>query len=153
MSITKITYTDKQAINTNANVNDNNLCKATDMNEIKTVVNGNADLQGDLTNLMTSVKTDLVSAINEVNGKIKFTTIAISIVPSTARGSSGYGENSIDISSLNATQILGIFFAPSSTHVLWGVSNYTNTAVYYYGFRIAGTYSGTVNSTINILYM
>ena len=66
MSITKITYTDKQQLNANASVNAVNKCQATDMNEIKTVVNTNADLQGDLASLGTSVKTDLVSAINEV---------------------------------------------------------------------------------------
>lgn len=66
MSINKITYTDKQQLNTNSSIQDINKVKATDMNEIKTVVNDNADLQGDLTNLETTEQSSIVSAINEV---------------------------------------------------------------------------------------
>lgn len=65
MSITKITYTDKQQLNANASINAVNKCQASDMNEIKSVVNTNADLQGDLTNLATTDKSSLVNAINE----------------------------------------------------------------------------------------
>lgn len=65
MSITKITYTDKQQLNANASIADVNKVKATDMNEIKTVANNNADNIGDLTTLNTTNKTSLVSAINE----------------------------------------------------------------------------------------
>lgn len=64
MSITKITYADKQQLNANASINANNKCQATDMNEIKTVVNGNADNIGDLATLTTTATTDIVSALN-----------------------------------------------------------------------------------------
>ena len=39
----KIQFEDKVALNENANIPDVNKCKATDMNEIKSVVNGNDD--------------------------------------------------------------------------------------------------------------
>lgn len=38
-----ITYTDKSVLNENAGIPDTNKCKAADMNEIKTVVNANAN--------------------------------------------------------------------------------------------------------------
>ena len=66
MSINKITYTDKQQLNANSSIQDINKVKATDMNEIKSVVNDNADLQGDLTNLETTEQSSIVSAINEL---------------------------------------------------------------------------------------
>lgn len=37
----QITYADKSAMNTNSSIPDTNKCNASDMNEIKTVVNGN----------------------------------------------------------------------------------------------------------------
>ena len=77
MSINTITYADKQATNVNANINANNKCQASDMNEIKTVVNANANLQGDLSSLNTTTKTSIVGAINEVlNREILTATIA-----------------------------------------------------------------------------
>lgn len=63
----QITYTDKVAINTNSGVADINKVKAEDMNEIKSVVNGNYNEVGTLTNLNTTDKTSIVNAINEVN--------------------------------------------------------------------------------------
>lgn len=71
MSISTITYTDKQQLNANGSVADINKVKATDMNEIKNVVNTNANLQGDLTSLNTTDKTSIVSALNEVLGDIE----------------------------------------------------------------------------------
>ena len=69
MSIQKITYTDKQQLNANASINAINKVQATDMNEIKSVVNTNADLQGDLSTLVTTDKSSLVNAINEMLGE------------------------------------------------------------------------------------
>ena len=64
-----ITYSTKSALYSNQDIPDTNKCNATDMNEIKTVVNGNATECGNATSLTTSSKTSLVSAINEVNSK------------------------------------------------------------------------------------
>lgn len=62
----KIQFEDKVALNENTSIPDVNKCKATDMNEIKTVVNGNDDLVGDLSTLNTTNKSSIVEAINEV---------------------------------------------------------------------------------------
>ena len=72
MSINKITYTDKQQLNANSSIQDINKVKATDMNEIKSVVNDNADLQGDLSNLATTEKSSIVGALNELRNEIYF---------------------------------------------------------------------------------
>ena len=50
MAVSTITYTDKVTLNENASVADINKCKASDMNEIKSVVNNNAT---ELNNLKT----------------------------------------------------------------------------------------------------
>lgn len=69
----KITYEDKVAINENAEIADINKCKASDLNEIKSVVNTNDDNTnqnsnniGNIENLNTTNKNNLVESINEV---------------------------------------------------------------------------------------
>ena len=70
----KITYENKVALNVNSDIADVNKCNASDLNEIKQVVNTNDDNTtnnsnaiGNLSNLNTTEKTNLVGAINEVN--------------------------------------------------------------------------------------
>lgn len=65
-----ITYTNKSALNQNAGIADINKCNAVDMNEIKTVVNANANECGNASSLNTSNKSSLVNGINEVNTKV-----------------------------------------------------------------------------------
>lgn len=74
----KITYENKVALNVNSDIADVNKCNATDLNEIKNVVNENDDNTtnnsnaiGTLSNLNTTSKNNLVSAINEVNANAK----------------------------------------------------------------------------------
>lgn len=62
-----ISYTDKTALNQNSSISDVNKCNASDLNQIKTVVNANATECGNASSLNTTSKTSLVSAINEVN--------------------------------------------------------------------------------------
>lgn len=70
----KITYENKVALNVNSDIADVNKCNATDLNEIKNVVNENDDNTtnnsnaiGNLSSLNTTSKDNLVSAINEVD--------------------------------------------------------------------------------------
>lgn len=63
----QITYTDKTALNVNGDIADTNKVNASDMNEIKSVVNGNYNEVGDITTLTTTDKTSVVNAINELN--------------------------------------------------------------------------------------
>lgn len=57
MSVQKITFTDKQQLNANASISAINKCQAVDMNEIKSVVNNNAD---ELTNAFKYSTTESV---------------------------------------------------------------------------------------------
>ena len=66
----QITYTDKTALNINGDIADTNKVNASDMNEIKSVVNGNYNEVGDITNLTTTDKTSVVNAINENESEI-----------------------------------------------------------------------------------
>ena len=72
--MSKITYENKVALNVNSDIADINKCNASDLNEIKNVVNTNDDNTtknsnaiGTLSSLNTTDKNNLVSAINEVN--------------------------------------------------------------------------------------
>lgn len=109
--MSKIGFADKVALNENASIPDINKCKASDMNEIKQVVNENDDNVGNLTNLVTPNKNNIVGAINSVvengsndNGSwikfadgtmiCKFTQI-INVVVNTAWGSLYGGKCSV----------------------------------------------------------
>lgn len=73
----KITYADKETLYTNADIPANKKCQATDMNEIKNVVNENDNKVGELNNLKTTDKSSMVNATNEVleglNGLLEVT--------------------------------------------------------------------------------
>lgn len=86
--MSKITYANKQALNENTSIADINKVKASDLNEIKTVVNQNDDNTttntteistinnniGDLNNLETTDKSSVVNAINEINNRFTYST-------------------------------------------------------------------------------
>ena len=74
--MSKITYTNKVTLNDYPDIANINKCTAGDLNEIKAVVNENDDNVGDLTNLNTTTKTNIVSAINEVNTALNTVSIA-----------------------------------------------------------------------------
>lgn len=65
MAITKITYSNKVNINSNSGVADINKINDSDMNQIKTVVNTNADNLGDVANLVGA--TNVVDALTNMN--------------------------------------------------------------------------------------
>ena len=74
--MSKITYTNKVTLNDYPDIANINKCTAGDLNEIKTVVNENDDNVGVLNNLNTTTKTNIVSAINEVNTALNTVSIA-----------------------------------------------------------------------------
>ena len=65
MAITKITYSNKTNINANSGVANINKINDSDMNEIKTVVNTNADNLGDVANLVGA--SNVVDALTNMN--------------------------------------------------------------------------------------
>lgn len=109
----KITYENKQILNTNPSIPSVNKVKSVDMNEIKSVVNENDTNVGDLSNLNTTDKTSVVNAINEVNtNQINSSTYSTNeIVIGTYLGKplyrkvltgmlpTGKGENNFNLSS------------------------------------------------------
>lgn len=62
----EITYQDKEAMNVNTDIPDINKCNASDMNEIKKVVNANYEDVGDIADLKTEDMSSVVNAINEL---------------------------------------------------------------------------------------
>ena len=68
MAIVTINFTNKSDVNTSSTPAINKV-SAADMNEIKSVVNTNANLQGDLANLNTTEKGSIVGALNELEEK------------------------------------------------------------------------------------
>lgn len=75
MAVQTITYDDKVYINENADIPAINKVTDDDMNEIKSVVNSNADNVGDLSDLETSDTSSIVNAINELkNGEVYSTS-------------------------------------------------------------------------------
>lgn len=73
--MSKITFVNKVDLYEDTSIPDINKVKASDMNEIKNIVNENddnfeiyANAQGNIADLDTTDKTNLVNAINEVNG-------------------------------------------------------------------------------------
>lgn len=71
MAINQITYTNKSYINQNPGVADTNKVNDSDMNEIKSVVNANATILGDSSNLTS---TDVTTAIKDLMGDILYET-------------------------------------------------------------------------------
>ena len=76
MAINTITYSDKSALNVNANIPDINKVKADDMNEIKQVVNDNATAMGDVSTLKTNTTTDIVAGVNSIMDGNVYSTAA-----------------------------------------------------------------------------
>lgn len=82
-----IGYTNKSALNQNAEISDVNKCNASDMNEIKSVVNANASECGNASDLDTTDTSSLVAAINELNtnlGAKQDTILSGTSLPATA---------------------------------------------------------------------
>lgn len=88
MAISEITYADKSDINTTATPEANKLT-ASNLNEIKSVVNTNANLMGDLANLTTS---DNTSIVNAINSKITSYNIVANTPVKTGKQIEGYDE-------------------------------------------------------------
>lgn len=73
--MSEITYDDKVDLQVATNIANINKVTASDMNEIKNVVNGNADEVGDITSLTTTDKTSVVNAVNELNAPEKWVSV------------------------------------------------------------------------------
>jgi hypothetical protein len=71
----QITYDNKVDLQVATNIANINKVTASDMNEIKSVVNTNAEEVGDTTSLTTTDKTNVVNAVNELNTPEKWVSV------------------------------------------------------------------------------
>lgn len=127
--MSKITYENKVAINVNSDIEDINKVNASDLNEIKNVVNSNDDNMGLLSNLNTTDKTSIVNAINEA-----ITNTKVSIAKITTNGEGSY---------TSATKVTGIWVNDFSVgDIVAEVSNsrikITNTEILETGGLLGG---------------
>lgn len=162
----KITYDNKIQLNENANIPNNQKCRAVDMNEIKNIVNGNDDIVGALSDLSTSDKTSVINAINEVNSKhityLNSTQLSNGFTPTEDCYIELYGANSgwgyagaktelvINNTAGNAEQIVktqagteGHDTIPDS---MFTTSVYKLTANVQYKFTLGGVTGGSIYS-------
>ena len=79
--MSKITYADKETLYINADVPANKKTQSSDMNEIKQVVNENDDKVGELNNLNTTDKSNVINAINEIFNNLELIPITIESLP------------------------------------------------------------------------
>ena len=93
-----------------------------------------------------------------VQGKdilIKTARIEFFITPNTSRGSMGYGEKVVDISGLNAKEIISLSYAGGSNFMLYGCTSSLKdnpTQLNLYGYRTAGAWNGNVLGVAYIAY-
>lgn len=144
----QITYADKSTMNENSSIPATNKCQASDMNEIKSVVNGNYTEVGDITNLTTTDKTSVVNAINETDNRLdnlfyyEDITLASNITIN-ANSNYGSGTQTKTISSRagykpvmavlnntwNRTCYLWYCNIVSNTQINWRAGNITNSQI------------------------
>lgn len=82
MEIKTVTFEDKQNLNTNPEIARINKVTDEDINELKDVVNTNANNIGDLEQLQTTDKNSLVGAVNEITRNILWENSSIGNMPS-----------------------------------------------------------------------
>lgn len=95
--MSEITYDDKVDLQVATNIANINKVTASDMNEIKSVVNGNADEVGDITSLTTTDKTSVVNAVNELNTPEKWVSVGTTAPTDGRRVWFAKGKNLFDI--------------------------------------------------------
>lgn len=121
MALSLITYTDKETLNEQPSIADKNKVTDGDMNEIKSVVNLNANKLGDLENLDTTAKTSIVSALNEVKGQLK--TVEVYNGTPTLYTSEGDTKNIITVNAVSGTVLM--YFLTYA----WPRENWNNGAI------------------------
>ena len=143
----QITYADKSTMNENSSIPATNKCQASDMNEIKSVVNENYNEVGDITTLTTTDKSSVVNAINETSGLLNglvYTEVVTLASNITIKANSNYGSTQtktitprtgytpIMVSLHNIyNRAVNLWYCnlASSTQINWNCSNNTSSQV------------------------
>lgn len=87
--------------------------------------------------------------------KVKTAKFSFSIIPSGGSTTVGIGSTSVDISSLNAEEILGVTFTNGFNYLVCGTdtdltSNPTTLNVY--GYRLGGKMTSAVAGSVIVMY-
>lgn len=98
--MSEITYDDKVDLQVATNIANINKVTASDMNEIKNVVNGNAEEVGDITSLTTTDKTSVVNAVNELNAPEKWVSVGATAPTDGTRVWFAKGKNLANLTKL-----------------------------------------------------
>ena len=104
--MSEITYDDKVDLQVATNIANINKVTASDMNEIKNVVNGNAEEVGDITSLTTTDKTSVVNAVNELNAPEKWVSVGATAPTDGTRVWFEYSRNILPENLYMATRTL-----------------------------------------------
>lgn len=141
-NMAKINFVNKVAVNENTNIPDVNKCKASDLNEIKEVVNQNDDNVGNPAYLNTTSK-NVVGAINEVHNNVENLKPVI-----LYENSSGVSSGSITLSNVYTNYekievatnmgVTGVIYPSHSSQVRMSASIYIDTL---YTFYLRGEFS------------
>ena len=104
--MSEITYDNKVDLQVATNIANINKVTASDMNEIKNVVNGNAEEVGDITSLTTTDKTSVVNAVNELNTPEKWVSVGATAPTDGTRVWFEYSRNILPENLYMATRTL-----------------------------------------------
>lgn len=143
MAITEITYNDKSDINTTSTPEVNKIT-ASNLNEIKSVVNANATLIGDLANLNTTDKSSVVGAINEGLYNQKWRLYDTTINTDTTDIPTGYYDEILVIAYDSSTSLNMTISIPKLY-----INSLTAQSSFQTGYWQYGTAGGRVSVVVN----
>lgn len=113
--MSEITYDDKADLIVDTTIDDIFKVSASNMNEIKNVVNGNAEEVGDITSLTTTDKTSVVNAINELNAPEKWVSVGATAPTDGRRVWFKKSKNLLKLNLITtATTYSGVTFTPNN---------------------------------------
>ena len=99
------------------------------------------------------MQTNIENAIDD--NEVKYADIYFTLVPSVANALGiGTGTKTIDLSSLNATELIDVSFNYASGNAVFVLkSNLSDpTSIEVYGYRLSGTSTSSVGARARILY-
>lgn len=127
--MSKITYDDKIDLHVDSSIADINKVSASDMNEIKTAVNDNADDIGNISTLTTTDKTSVVNAVNELNEPEKWVAVGTEAPTDGRRVWFNKGKNFLKVADTSKT-VNGITFTVNADGSIRATGTATADAYY-----------------------
>lgn len=140
--MSKITWADKVTLDAQPDVARINKVIDDDMNEIKSVVNDNDDIVGDLSNLTTPDNSSIVGALNSIGKKLwegSFTSGDITV--------NGLSDYTVIIVVLDRGT--GVYCIGSKNYGLGGVGDYASYSIHTYSYRFENPSPNVLEITAN----